>query len=162
MQVVEQEAWGFGIASPTWPVFQVGGESICWINTDEWTIEYLVDRDLTREEELFLIAWREKREAKAAPPLPPNPAPTTPDSVAGGMRLRMVPDGVSAHKYAAQLAKARKLAEFLHKQGVSKEDALLMTFDMWRTVAKLAGVNEPSATTQMYTLENLAWMERVA
>lgn len=158
MQVVTYP-WGFG---ELYPEFVVNGETICWVNTDEWTLEMESDRNLTREEELFLIEWRERREVKAAPPLPAKPAATTPDSVAGGMRLRIVPNGVPASKYARQLAKARKLAEFLRKQGVSKEDALLMTFDMWRTVAKLAGVNEPSATTQMYAIENLGWMERVA
>lgn len=159
MQIIERQ-WGF--EGSLYPEFRVGEETICWINTDEWTLEMVADRDLTSEEERYLIEWRAKREAKAAPPLPAKPAATTPDTIAGGMRLRIVPDGVSAHKYANQLVKARALAEFLRKHGMSKDDALLMTCDMWRTVAKLAGVREPSATSQLLTIENLAWMERVA
>lgn len=161
MQIVEQR-WGFDGNCPVFPEFVVGGEIVCLVNTDSWTLEMVADRELTREEELFLIEWREARDAKASSPLPAKPAASTPDTTAGGMRLRVVPDGVNPYEYAARVAKARKLAEFLRSHGVDKESALSMTFDHWRTVAKLAGVNEPSATVQMLAIEDLGWMERAA
>lgn len=162
MNINEQEAWSYGNASPTWPEFVVNGETLCWINTDEWTLEMVADRDLTREEELYLIAWREAREAKAAKPLPVKPAETTPDTLAGGMRLRLVPEGVNPHQYAARCAKAMKLAEALHQHGITHDDALLFDDGMWRMAALGAGVNQPSVHTQLIAIADLCWLERAA
>ena len=74
-------------------------------------------------------------------------------------RLRLVPQGVNPHEFAARVGKAGKLADTLHRYGITKADALLMDDGMWRLAAIAAGVNPPSSVTQMLTIETLARLE---
>lgn len=73
-----------------------------------------------------------------------------------------VPHGVNPHEWAARLGKAGKLADTMHRYGITKSDALLMDETMWRLAAAGAGVTAPSSVTQMLTIEALARLEAAA
>lgn len=73
--------------------------------------------------------------------------------------LRVVPRGVNPYEFAARVGKAGKLAETMHRYGITKADALLMDDSMWRLAAAGAGVNPPSPVTQMLAIEALARIE---
>lgn len=73
--------------------------------------------------------------------------------------LRLVPQGVNPYEFAARVGKAAKLADALHKYGITKADALLMDEAMWKLAAVGAGVNPPSSVTQMLVIEALARIE---
>lgn len=70
-----------------------------------------------------------------------------------------VPRGVNPYEFAARIGKAGKLADTLHRYGITKADALLMDDAMWRLAAAGAGVNPPSSVTQMLAIEALARIE---
>lgn len=72
---------------------------------------------------------------------------------------RAVPQGVNPHEWAARIGKAGKLADVMHRYGITKADALLMDESMWRLAAAGAGVNPPSSVTQMLTIEALGRLE---
>lgn len=73
--------------------------------------------------------------------------------------LRLVPQGVNPYEFAARVGKAAKLADALHRHGITKADALLMDEAMWKLAAAGAGVNPPSSVTQMLAIETLARLE---
>lgn len=73
--------------------------------------------------------------------------------------LRVVPRGMNPYEFAARVGKAGKLAETMHRYGITKDDALLMDDSMWRLAAAGAGVNPPSSVTQMLAIEALARIE---
>lgn len=75
---------------------------------------------------------------------------------------RRVPAGVNPYEFAAQVGKARKLAETMFRFGIDASDALLMDDGMWALAAIAAGVKTPSNVTRMMTIENLSWMAGVA
>lgn len=72
---------------------------------------------------------------------------------------REVPAGMNPYEFAARVGKAAKLADALHKYGITKADALLMDEAMWKLAAAGAGVNPPSSVTQMLAIETLARLE---
>ncbi len=82
-----------------------------------------------------------------------------PDPVRPTIPLRVVPQGVNPYEFAARIGKAGKLADTLHRYGITKADALLMDEDMWRLAAVAVGVKPPSSVTQMLTIEALARIE---
>lgn len=93
MRVVTRP-WGFSTLSPE---FFANGVLVCTIDTDSWTVNMHVDREFTDAERDFLIAWREQREAAPrAAAIAPKPAPA-------GMRLHIVPQGMSPYAFAATL-----------------------------------------------------------
>ncbi len=85
----------------------------------------------------------------AVEPMQAEPTPT----------LRLVPQGVNPYEFAARVGKAAKLADALHRHGITKADALLMDESMWKLAAVGAGVNPPSSVTQMLAIETLARIE---
>lgn len=86
-------------------------------------------------------------------------ADTAPATVSG---LRLVPQGVNPYEFAARIGKASKLADALHRHGITKADALMMDETMWKLAAMGAGVNPPSSVTQMLAIEQLARLEAAA
>lgn len=82
-----------------------------------------------------------------------------PEPVKPTMPIRVVPQGVNPYEFAARIGKAGKLADALHRYGITKADALLMDEAMWRLAAAGAGVTPPSSVTQMLAIEALARLE---
>lgn len=87
----------------------------------------------------------------------PNVEPISAASAAPA--LRVVPQGMNPYEFAARIGKAGKLADVMHRYGITKADALLMDDDMWQLAAAGAGVKPPSSVTQMLTIEALARLE---
>lgn len=76
--------------------------------------------------------------------------------------LRLVPQGVNPYEFAARIGKAGKLADAMHRHGITKADALMMDETMWKLAAMGAGVKPPSSVTQMLAIEQLARLEAAA
>lgn len=88
-----------------------------------------------------------------------DPAQAAVTAAPAASKLRLVPQGANPHEFAARVGKAGKLADTLHRYGITKADALLMDDGMWRLAAVGTGVNPPSSVTQILTIEALARLE---
>lgn len=64
------------------------------------------------------------------------------------------------YQTAGRLTKAHRLACHLHRHDITAEEAERITGEQWAQMARIVGVNVPSAETVALTIRQLAEFER--